>query len=117
MHLQCPVLQLGNINWRMVMNINDPTNQLILGVDTHLDLHVAVLVNMIGQVVRTEVLETNNKGYNRLFKWCNSFGQLLKAGIEGTGTYGAGLSRFLVSNNISVYEVNTPQSSEEKITR
>jgi hypothetical protein len=53
MHLQFPVLQLGNINWRMVMNINDPTNQLILGVDTHLDLHVAVLVNMIGQVVRT----------------------------------------------------------------
>lgn len=115
MHLQCPVLQLGNINWRMVMNINDPRNQLILGVDTHLDLHVAVLVNMIGQVVSTEVFETNKKGYNRLFKWCNSFGQLLKAGIEGTGTYGAGLSRFLVSHNISVYEVNRPNRARRRL--
>jgi predicted esterase len=61
MHLQCPVLQLANINWRMVMNINDPRNQLILGVDTHLDLHVAVLVNVIGQVVSTEAFETNKR--------------------------------------------------------
>jgi transposase len=99
----------------MVMNINDPRNQLILGVDTHLDLHVAVLVNMIGQVVSTEVFETNKKGYNRLFKWCNSFGQLLKAGIEGTGTYGAGLSRFLVSHNISVYEVNRPNRARRRL--
>jgi transposase len=37
----------------MVININDPRNQLILGVDTHLYLHVAVLVNMIGQLVST----------------------------------------------------------------
>ncbi|MFT6993015.1 MAG: hypothetical protein ACJASL_005016 [Paraglaciecola sp.] len=48
----------------MVMNINDPRSQLILYVDTHLDLHVAVLVNMIGQVVSTEVFETNKKGNN-----------------------------------------------------
>jgi|TARA_B110000211_G_scaffold190730_1_gene217334 transposase len=99
----------------MVMNINDPKNQLILGVDTHLDLHVAVLVNMIGQVVSTEAFETDEKGYNRLLKWCQSFGQLLKAGIEGTGTYGAGLSRFMVSNNISVYEVNRPNRARRRL--
>jgi transposase len=70
----------------MLVNINNARNQLILGVDTHLELHVAVLVNMIGQVVSTGAFETNKKGYNQLFKCCNSFGQLFKAGIEGSAT-------------------------------
>ncbi|MCP4412025.1 MAG: IS110 family transposase [Gammaproteobacteria bacterium] len=99
----------------MTMNFDDPKNQLILGVDTHLDLHVAVLINMIGQVVCTEEFETNIKGYNKLLKWCKSFGELLKSGVEGTGTYGAGLSRFLVRNNISVYEVNRPNRARRRL--
>ena len=115
MHLQCPVLQLGYSNWRIIMNLNDPKNQLVLGVDTHLDLHVAVLINMIGQVVCTEEFETNKKGYNRLLKWCYSFGQLLKAGIEGTGTYGAGLTRFMIGNDVSVYEVNRPNRARRRL--
>ena len=99
----------------MIMNIDDPTNQLILGVDTHLDLHVAVLINMIGQVVCTEKFETNNKGYNKLLKWCNSFGKLFKSGVEGTGTYGAGLSRFLDHNGIPVFEVNRPNRARRRL--
>lgn len=97
------------------MNIDDPKNQLILGVDTHLDLHVAVLINKIGQVVCTAEFETNKQGYNKLLKWCYSFGQLLKAGIEGTGTYGAGLTRFMLCNNITVYEVNRPNRARRRL--
>lgn len=97
------------------MNQDDPKNQLILGVDTHLDLHVAVLINMLGQVICTKEFETNEKGYKGLLKWCSSFGQLLKAGLEGTGTYGAGLCRFLLKNNITVFEVNRPNRARRRL--
>lgn len=98
-----------------MMNLDDPSNQLILGVDTHLDLHVAVLINMLGQVICTKEFETNEKGYKGLLKWCSSFGQLLKAGLEGTGTYGAGLCRFLLKNNITVFEVNRPNRARRRL--
>lgn len=97
------------------MNLDDPRSQLVLGVDTHLDLHVAVLVNMLGQVICTKEFDTNKKGYNQLLKWCSSFGQLLKAGVEGTGTYGAGLCRFLVKNKVAVFEVNRPNRARRRL--
>jgi len=97
------------------MNLDDPRNQVVLGVDTHLDLHVAVLVNMLGQVICTKEFDTNKKGYCRLLKWYRSFGQLLKFGVEGTGTYGDGLCRFLIKNNVPVFEVNRPNRARRRL--
>ncbi len=81
---------------------------LTLGVDTHLDKHVSVLINNLGQIISTGELETNSKGYQNLLRWCKSFGELQKAGVEGTGTYGAGLYRYLDQQNIPVFEVTRP---------
>lgn len=78
------------------MNHHDISNNLTLGVDTHLDNHVAVLVNNIGQVIDTQEFTVNSNGYNLLYKWCKSFGTVHQAGLEGTGTYGAGLCKFLL---------------------
>ena len=97
------------------MNTNCTQNDLILGVDTHLDLHVAVLINMIGQVICTSEFETNLKGYEKLLRWCQSFGHLTQAGIEGTGTYGAGLSRFLFNHSVTVCEVNRPNRARRRL--
>jgi transposase len=97
------------------MDFNDTKNQLILGVDTHLDLHVAVLINTIGQVICTAEFETNSIGYNKLLRWCQSFGNLTKAGVEGTGTYGAGLSRFLSNHEVTVCEVNRPNRARRRL--
>lgn len=97
------------------MNLKHPNNQLILGVDTHLDLHVAVLINTIGQVICTAEFETNSTGYDKLLRWCQSFGHLTKAGVEGTGTYGAGLSRFLSSQKVTVCEVNRPNRARRRL--
>ena len=77
------------------MNRNDISNNLTLGVDTHLDNHVAVLVNDIGQVVDTQEFTVNSTGYSQLYTWCKSFVKVTQAGLEGTGTYGAGLCKFL----------------------
>jgi len=97
------------------MDHKHPKNQLILGVDTHLDCHVAVLINTLGQVVSTDEFETNLNGYKKCLRWCHSFGHLMKAGVEGTGTYGAGLSRYLSSCDITVFEVNRPNRARRRL--
>ena len=50
------------------MNCNDISNNLTLDVDTHLDNHVAVLVNSIGQVIDTQEFIVNSGGYEQLYK-------------------------------------------------
>jgi transposase len=67
----------------------------ILGVDTHLDVHVAAVINQSGQLLGTQSVSTNTAGYLQLFQWASAFGALKCAGVDGTGTYGAGLCRFL----------------------
>ena len=85
--------------------------EVILGVDTHLDIHVGVVIDRIGKMLDVLSVETNDAGYQELFKWASSFGKLSRAGVEGTGTYGAGLARFLSENEVEVLEVNRPDRS------
>ncbi|WCE29327.1 IS110 family transposase [Vibrio sp. SCSIO 43137] len=97
------------------MNSNDPRYSLYLGVDTHLELHVATLINELGQVVKSKAFSANLSGYRELFAWCKSYGFLQKAGIEGTGSYGAELTKFLLKNDIDVYEVMRPNRMERRL--
>ncbi|MFC5077896.1 Transposase IS116/IS110/IS902 family protein [Vibrio thalassae] len=97
------------------MNNNDPRYKLYLGVDTHLELHVATLINELGQVVKNKAFSADISGYRELFSWCNSYGFLQKAGIEGTGSYGAELTKFLLKNHIDVYEVMRPNQMERRL--
>ena len=83
-------------------------NEVILGVDTHLDTHVGAVINDIGRLLGTRSVSTDMAGYLDLLTWANSFGPLRRAGVEGTGTYGAGLARMLHDHEIEVLEVNRP---------
>ena len=86
-------------------------NEVIPGVDTHLDKHIAVLIDGFGKYLGNLSIETNTTGYQQLFKWAQSFGKLRRAGIEGTGTYGAGLARFISKQKVQVFEINRPDRS------
>jgi len=86
-------------------------HEVILGVDTHLDTHVVVLIDGRGKMLGTLPTATNTSGYNQLLKWAQSFGHLQRAGIEGTGTYGAGLARFLSDQGVDILEINRPDRS------
>ena len=85
--------------------------EVILGVDTHLDAHVGVIINGQGKMLGILSIETNVIGYRKLLKWARSFGDVYRAGVEGTGTYGAGLARFLSEQGIVVSEINRPDRS------
>ena len=78
------------------------------GVDTHADQHVAAVVDGIGRILATSAFATTEAGYRALARWMGSFGPLRRVGVEGTGSYGAGLARYLVAQGIEVVEVNRP---------
>ena len=78
------------------------------GVDTHRDTHVAAVVDATGGVLGTAPFAADAAGYEQLGDWLGSHGSVARVGIEGTGSYGAGLTRHLVSIGVEVVEVNRP---------
>ncbi|MBO1256987.1 hypothetical protein J3L16_14935 [Alteromonas sp. 5E99-2] len=58
------------------MNVRNNAKELTLGVDTHLEKHVAVLIDNIGKVVDTKEVAVTSLGYRTMFKWCKSFGNV-----------------------------------------
>ena len=81
---------------------------VIGGVDTHKDVHVAAVVDGTGKILDTASFATSAKGLDELLTWMRSFGEVHLVGVEGTGAYGAGLSRRLEEAGIEVLEVNRP---------
>ena len=60
------------------------------GVDTHRDAHVAALVDSAGRLLGSESFTAERAGYRRMVAWFGSQGCLVRVGVEGTGSYGAG---------------------------
>jgi transposase len=80
--------------------------EIILGVDTHLDIHVGVVIDTAGRLLGTLSVGTHNEGYKQLLCWAQTFGLLRRAGVEGTGSYGAALTHVLQGNGVKVIEIN-----------
>jgi transposase len=85
-----------------------------VGVDTHKDIHVAVALDGLGRRLGTLSVSTNPVGYEELVDWANGFGPLERAGVEGTGSFGCGLARFLQAKGIEVLEVIRPRRRREQ---
>jgi transposase len=65
-----------------------------VGVDTHLDQHVAAVIDQAGRLCGTQAFAASTRGYVALVTWAEGFGPVERIGVEGTGTHGAGLARF-----------------------
>lgn len=85
--------------------------QVLLGVDTHKHEHVAAVITTIGGLLDVRTFPATSEGYIQILTWARSFGTLHRAGVECTGSYGAGLARFLHTSGIDVIEVNQPDKS------
>jgi len=74
------------------------------GVDTHADVHVAAALDPIGGLLGVREFPATAAGYGGLMSWLGGFGTVCLAGIEGTGSYGAGLARHITTAGVRVVE-------------
>lgn len=88
--------------------VTQPDVEITGGVDTHKDTHTAAAVDAAGRVLGTAQFDATAKGYRQLLTWLQGFGQLVLVGVEGTGAYGAGLTRYLRKQQIPVVEIDRP---------
>jgi transposase len=87
------------------------------GIDTHKDSHTAAVVDRDGTLLGSAVFPTTGAGYRQLQHWLRAAGIVAKVGVEGTGSYGAGICRHLSAAGIEVAEVNRPDRSQRRRRR
>ena len=87
---------------------------VVVGVDTHKDEHMAVALDGIGGRLGSQALPATVDGYSDLLSWARSHGRVVAFGVEGTGSYGSGLARFLRRQGARVYEVSRPPRRGER---
>lgn len=87
---------------------------VIGGVDTHKDLHVAAVIDGNGRILGTDSFPASRDGYRRLLAWMSSKGELVCVGVEGCGSWGAGLARFLAASEVKVVDVNRPNRQRRR---
>ena len=68
------------------------SGHIVIGVDTHKHIHVAAVMDTIGGIFATLTIATDTAGFRQLLAWAQGFGKIISFGIEGTGSYGAGLT-------------------------
>jgi transposase len=96
------------------MSIVEATRAVVGGVDTHLDVHVAAAIDRVGGLLGVGSFPATPAGYHALSGWLGSFGPIERVGVEGTGSYGAGLARHLSASGITVIEVDRPNRQERR---
>ena len=78
-------------------------------VDAHRDTHTAAAVDSTGRLLGTATFPATRAGYEDLWGWLRGLGSVERVGVEGTSSYGAGLSRFLAGEGVTVVEVLRPK--------
>ena len=84
------------------------------GVDTHRDVHVVAALDERGAELGVESFSADAAGYRKTLGWLRGFGVVERVGVEGTGTYGAGLTRFLHNQDVTVVEVSCPNRQRRR---
>ena len=84
------------------------------GVDTHADVHVAAATDHNGGLLGVESFPADQDGYEELLGWLAGFGAVEQIGVEGTGSWGVGLSRFLGDHDVMVVEVDRPNRQKRR---
>jgi transposase len=92
---------------------SDP-DEVVVGVDTHKDVHVAAVLTALGVLQETKTFPATAAGYQALLAWAGTFGILRRAGVECTGSYGAALARYLRAAGVEVIEVNQPDKATRR---
>jgi transposase len=89
------------------MTILEDTRVITGGVDTHADMHVAAALDPLGGLLGVREFPATAAGYADLLGWLSGFGPVALVGVEGTGSYGAGLARYLATARVRIVEVDS----------
>lgn len=90
------------------------TRDIVVGIDTHKHVHAAVALSTLGARLGATTAPASRAGYHRIASWARSLGTVSAFGVEGTGSYGAGLTRALREAGHRVLEVNRPDRSARR---
>src|SRR5829696_7742358 len=90
--------------------MHDEELVVIGGVDAHADTHEAAALDQRGALLGTKRFPTTFTGYGDLLDWLRAFGAIELVAIESTGSYAAGLTRYLREHGVAVVEVNQPHA-------
>ena len=98
----------------MALTIVEERRAITGGVDTHADVHVAAALDPIGGLPGVREFPATAGGYAGLLGWLGGFGSVALVGIEGTGSYGAGLARHITAAGIRVVEVDRSDRQDRR---
>lgn len=90
------------------------SRKVAIGVDTHKHVHVAVALDELGGRLGELSVAADSGGYLQLERWATDLGRIIAFGIEGTGSYGAGVTSFVHRRGHRVIEVNRPDRRERR---
>jgi transposase len=96
------------------MTIVEDRRAITGGVDTHADTHVAAALDPVGGLLGAGEFPATTAGYARLLGWLGGFGTVALVGIEGTGSYGAGLARHVTAAGVRVVEVDRSDRQDRR---
>ena len=94
--------------WQAMRTMTDTRPGVTAGVDTHRDQHVVAALDQRGAELGVRAFRTTPAGHRALLAWLRGFGTVARCGVEGTGAYGASLTRVLHAADVPVVEVNRP---------
>lgn len=97
------------------MVIVDSARLVIGGVDTHLDTHMAAVVDVNGGMLGVHQFPVSAAGFVEMSAWMRSFGTIERVGIEGTGVYGVGIARHFRSLGVTVIEIDRPNRQKRHL--
>ena len=98
----------------MALTIVEEARPVTGGVDTHAGTHVAAALDPVGGLLGVREFPATAAGYARLLGWLGGFGTVCLVGIEGTGSYGAGLARHITAAGIRVVEVDRADRQDRR---
>lgn len=89
--------------------------RIVVGIDTHADTHHVAVVTEYGKPLGDRAFPTTSAGYQEVLGFITGLGQVLQVGMEGTGAYGAALTRILQGARMLVVEVNRPDRQQRRL--
>jgi len=95
--------------------MTDNHQKIIIGIDTHKDFHHVAVISALGESLTDRKFDATPDGYTALIAWVTGQGDVLRAGVEGTGSYGAALTKRLRTAGITVIDILAPDKQERRL--